>query len=226
MKTEFKVECPLRSTAGRQGLILSTGSHLSTVKPTPHSRCAAGGPARLGQEQPLQAEPCHAGLHLSWATCTRRKEASYNHWLTPAALVSLSLDNEGQERFVTFSSLPPVMLDDRLSSDSSVIISEPAGGVTALTGSAGASAAALGDSELSRLCLYPPSSSRLTNQSAHADDVLPGTRAHAAAGDVPRTLSASAECSWVSVTPLRACCTPSSWAWKCCPPRCPRWPAP
>ena len=109
---------------------------------------AARGPARLGQEQPLQAEPCRAGLHLSWATGTRRKEASYNHWLTPAALVSLSLDNEGQERFVTFSSLPPVVLDDRLSSDSSVIISATAGGVTALTGSIGASAAALGDSEL------------------------------------------------------------------------------
>ncbi|CAI9164123.1 unnamed protein product [Rangifer tarandus platyrhynchus] len=114
--------------------------------------------------------------------CTRRKEASYNHWLTPAALVSPSLDNEGQELFVTFSSLPPVVLDDRLFSDSSMIISEPAGGVTALTGSAGATVAALGDSELSRLCLYPLSSSQLTNQSAHADDVLPGTRAHAAAG--------------------------------------------
>lgn len=166
--------------------------------PRPPGRPAgapARGPAPLGQEQPLQAEPCHAGLHLSWATCTRRKEASYNHWLTLTALVSLSLDNEGQELFVTFSSLPMVVLDDHLFSDSSMIISEPAGGDTALTGSAEAILAALEESGPSLLCLYPPSSSQLTNQSAHADDVLPGTRAHVpAGGDVPTVWTANPEC--------------------------------
>lgn len=81
--------------------------------------------------------------------------------------------------------------------------------------------ATLGNSVPSRLCLYPPSSSQLTNQSAHADDVLPGTRGHTQQPEEtssrcgPPTMSASAKCSWLSVTPLRACCAPSSWAWKC-----------
>ncbi|XDA78847.1 hypothetical protein R6Z07M_008862 [Ovis aries] len=142
--------------------------HTSTCRP---AAAPPWGPAPPGQEQPLQAEPCHAGLHLSWATCTRRKEASYNHWLTPTALISLSLDNKGQELSVTSA--------------------------------------------------HCPRSSQLTNQSAHADDVLPGTRAHTQQPEEtssrcgPPTLSASAKCSWLSVTPLRACCAPSSWAWKC-----------
>jgi len=96
---------------------------------------------------------------------------------------------------VTFSSLPMVVLDDHLFSDSSMIISEPAGGDTALTGSAGAILAALGNSGPLLLCLYPPSSSQLTNQRAHADDVSPGTRAHApAGGDVPMVWTANPEC--------------------------------
>ncbi|XP_022353380.1 inositol-3-phosphate synthase 1 isoform X1 [Enhydra lutris kenyoni] len=53
-------------------------------------------------------------LRLSWPTRTGRKEANYYGSLTQAGTVSLGLDAEGQEVFVPFSSLLPMVAPDDL----------------------------------------------------------------------------------------------------------------
>uniref|UniRef100_A0A8D0U8Q0 Inositol-3-phosphate synthase 1 n=1 Tax=Sus scrofa TaxID=9823 RepID=A0A8D0U8Q0_PIG len=53
-------------------------------------------------------------LRLSWPTRTGRKEANYYGSLTQAGTVSLGLDAEGQEVFVPFSALLPMVAPDDL----------------------------------------------------------------------------------------------------------------
>uniref|UniRef100_A0A2K5DWX9 Uncharacterized protein n=1 Tax=Aotus nancymaae TaxID=37293 RepID=A0A2K5DWX9_AOTNA len=56
-------------------------------------------------------------LRLSWPTRSGRKETNYHGSLTPAGTVSLGLDAGGQEVFVPFSALLPMVAPNDLAFD-------------------------------------------------------------------------------------------------------------
>uniref|UniRef100_A0A2K5DX22 Inositol-3-phosphate synthase 1 n=1 Tax=Aotus nancymaae TaxID=37293 RepID=A0A2K5DX22_AOTNA len=64
-------------------------------------------------------------LRLSWPTRSGRKETNYHGSLTPAGTVSLGLDAGGQEVFVPFSALLPMVAPNDLAFDGCDISGHP-----------------------------------------------------------------------------------------------------
>uniref|UniRef100_A0A8C9BC00 Inositol-3-phosphate synthase 1 n=1 Tax=Phocoena sinus TaxID=42100 RepID=A0A8C9BC00_PHOSS len=119
-------------------------------------------------------------LRLSWPTRTGRKEANYYGSLTQAGTVSLGLDAEGQEVFVPFSSLLPMVAPDDLVFDgwdiSSLNLAEAMRRAQVLDWGLQEQLWPHMEALRPRPSVYIPEFIA-ANQSARADNVIPGTRA-------------------------------------------------
>uniref|UniRef100_A0A667G925 Inositol-3-phosphate synthase 1 n=3 Tax=Lynx TaxID=13124 RepID=A0A667G925_LYNCA len=119
-------------------------------------------------------------LRLSWPTRTGRKEANYYGSLTQAGTVSLGLDAEGQEVFVPFSALLPMVAPDDLVFDgwdiSSVNLAEAMRRAQVLDWGLQEQLWPHMESLRPRPSVYIPEFIA-ANQSARADNLILGTRA-------------------------------------------------
>ncbi|XP_010845610.1 PREDICTED: inositol-3-phosphate synthase 1 [Bison bison bison] len=119
-------------------------------------------------------------LRLSWPTRTGRKEANYYGSLTQAGTVSLGLDAEGKEVFVPFSSLLPMVAPDDLVFDgwdiSSLNLAEAMRRAQVLDWGLQEQLWPHMEAMRPRPSVYIPEFIA-ANQSARADNVIPGTRA-------------------------------------------------
>nr|KAF6480456.1 inositol-3-phosphate synthase 1 [Molossus molossus] len=119
-------------------------------------------------------------LHLSWPTRRGRKEANYYGSLMQAGTVSLGLDAEGQEVFVPFRTLLPMVSPDDLVFDgwdiSSLNLAEAMRRAQVLDWGLQEQLWPHMEALHPRPSVYIPEFIA-TNQSARADNLIPGTRA-------------------------------------------------
>ena len=124
----------------------------------PAGAWARGRAPGLGREQRLQTDRCSAGAPTApvLAQAHLPQGGQLQRLADAGGPVNLGLVNEGQEVFVPFSSLLPMVAPDDLVSDGwAIIVSEPGGGDAVHTGATGKTAAAPGSPAPTALRLAP-----------------------------------------------------------------------